>query len=188
MNIETITKADHLKFIEIFEQWLELKSCQQLASKMNITIRKAELADAKAISELILPLVEKYVCPTCDASVHAVLLGSMSEQSIASNLSSNYAYVIAVTPDNDVVGVAGVRDYAHLYHLFVSDNYQGKGLSRALWTAIQAQSLLHGNSGRFTVNSALNAESVYARFGFKRTEGIRNRQGMVDIPMALEVI
>lgn len=154
---------------------------------MNITIRKAKLADAKAISELILPLAEKYVCPTCNASVHAVLLGSMSEQSIASYLSANYAYVVAVTPANDIVGVAGIRDYAHLYHLFVSDNYQGKGLSRKLWSAIQTQSLQQGNSGRFTVNSALNAESVYARFGFKRIEGIRNRQGMVDIPMVLEV-
>ncbi|MFA0492056.1 GNAT family N-acetyltransferase [Vibrio splendidus] len=39
----------------------------------------------------------------------------------------------------------------------------------------------------FTVNSAVNAESVYSRFGFKRTEGIRNRQGMIDIPMLLDL-
>ena len=37
----------------------------------------------------------------------------------------------------------------------------------------------------FTVNSAVNAEHVYLNFGFKRINGVRNRGGMVDIPMKL---
>ncbi|WP_372771419.1 GNAT family N-acetyltransferase [Pseudoalteromonas sp.] len=41
------------------------------------------------------------------------------------------------------------------------------------------------NGSNFTVNSAVNAEIVYLRFGFKRIDGVRNREGMVDIPMAL---
>jgi N-acetylglutamate synthase-like GNAT family acetyltransferase len=155
---------------------------------MSINIRKAVTSDAKSISELILPLAEKYVCPTCDSSVHSVLLGSMSEDNIETYLSTNYSYVVAVNSNDEVVGVAGVRDYSHLYHLFVDDNNQGKGLSRQLWEAVKEESLINGNSGHFTVNSAINAESVYLRFGFKRIEGVRNRQGMVDIPMVLETV
>ncbi|MCE0495557.1 GNAT family N-acetyltransferase [Vibrio salinus] len=155
---------------------------------MLINIRQAVINDAKAISELIVPLTEKYVCPSCDVAVHRVLLGSMSEESIERYLSENYAYVVAVTPENDVIGVAGIRAYSHLYHLFVNDDYQGEGLSRRLWEAIKMESLRNGNCGRFTVNSAMNAESVYARFGFKRTAGVRNRRGMVDIPMALDMV
>ncbi|ELA7158718.1 GNAT family N-acetyltransferase [Vibrio parahaemolyticus] len=153
---------------------------------MSINIRKAEISDAKSISELILPLTEKYVCPTCDASVQGILLDSMSEESIGKCLSTNYDYVVAVTTNNEVVGVAGVRDNSHLYHLFVDDNFQGKGLSRKLWETIKKEAIKNGNRGAFTVNSAVNAENVYLRFGFKRTEGIRNRQGMVDIPMMFE--
>ncbi|WP_105259156.1 GNAT family N-acetyltransferase [Pseudoalteromonas sp. T1lg88] len=153
---------------------------------MSIHIRKAEISDAKSISELILPLTNKYVCPTCDVSVHSILLDSMSKENIEKYLSTNYDYVVAVTENNEVVGVAGVRDNSHLYHLFVDDNFQGNGLSRKLWETIKEKAIKNGNSGAFTVNSAVNAENVYLRFGFKRTEGIRNQQGMVDIPMVLK--
>ncbi|OMO31593.1 GNAT family N-acetyltransferase [Vibrio sp. 10N.222.47.A9] len=154
---------------------------------MSVNIRNAEISDSKAISELILPLAKKYVCPTCDASAHDILLNSMSEENVGKYLSTNYNYVIAVTANDEVVGVAGVQDNSHLYHLFVDDNFQGNGLSRQLWEAVKEESIKNGNSGIFTVNSAVNAESVYSRFGFKRTEGIRNRQGMIDIPMLLDL-
>ncbi|MFA0717055.1 GNAT family N-acetyltransferase [Vibrio splendidus] len=154
---------------------------------MSVNIRSAEISDSKAISELILPLAKKYVCPTCDASAHDILLNSMSEENVGKYLSTNYNYVIAVTANDEVVGVAGVRDNSHLYHLFVDDNFQDNGLSRQLWEAVKEESIKNGNSGIFTVNSAVNAESVYSRFGFKRTEGIRNRQGMIDIPMLLDL-
>ncbi|WP_051435638.1 GNAT family N-acetyltransferase [Shewanella fidelis] len=153
---------------------------------MNIQIREAQLCDAKSISELIVPLVKKYVCPDCDASVHDVLLGSMSEQRIESYISSNYCYFVAVSQNKEVIGVAGIRDNSHLYHLFVHDNFQGLGLSRKLWQAAKQQAILKGNQGRFTVNSALGAETVYLNFGFKRIAGIRREKGMVDIPMLLE--
>ncbi|NBI52978.1 GNAT family N-acetyltransferase [Photobacterium alginatilyticum] len=31
----------------------------------------------------------------------------------------------------------------------------------------------------------MNAEGVYLKFGFERIDGIRERNGMVDIPMKL---
>ncbi|TKB50293.1 GNAT family N-acetyltransferase [Ferrimonas sediminicola] len=152
---------------------------------MNIHIRVATTDDAKAISRLIQPLTRKHVCPTCDESVHDALLASMSPQSMASYLSSNHFYVVAATHDNEIVGVAGIRDYEHLYHLFVDDRFQGQGLSRRLWDEVKAASLHHGNGGRFTVNSALNAERIYRHFGFQPRGGVRDRQGMRDIPMVL---
>ncbi|MCE9678675.1 GNAT family N-acetyltransferase [Shewanella sp. AS1] len=155
---------------------------------MSINIRKAVISDAKAISVLILRLTKKYVCPTCDLSVHSVLLDSMSEENIKTYLSANYFYAVAVNMNDDIVGVAGIRDYSHLYHLFVDEGSQGKGLSRQLWEVVKDESLKNGNSGHFTVNSAVNAESVYLSFGFNRTEGIRNRDGVVDIPMALDTV
>uniref|UniRef100_UPI0016807B3D GNAT family N-acetyltransferase n=1 Tax=Pseudoalteromonas sp. S16_S37 TaxID=2720228 RepID=UPI0016807B3D len=150
-------------------------------------IRKATLHDAQAISQLITTLTEKYVCPTCEDSARDILRNSMSVQCIASYLSDNYLYMVAINERDEIVGVAGIKDSSHLYHLFVSDDYQGLGLSRRLWECVKAQALNNGNTGRFTVNSALNAESVYLRFGFKRLEGVRNRQGVLDIPMALEI-
>ncbi|NOU51472.1 GNAT family N-acetyltransferase [Pseudoalteromonas sp. JBTF-M23] len=153
---------------------------------MTIGIRKAAVSDAAAISQLITTLTEKYVCPTCEDSAGDILRSSMSVQRVTSYLSSNYLYMVATTENNEIVGVAGIKDNCHLYHLFVSDDYQGLGLSRRLWECVKQQALNNGNTGRFTVNSAINAEDVYLRFGFKRLEGVRNRQGVLDIPMVLE--
>ncbi|WP_105902160.1 GNAT family N-acetyltransferase [Vibrio gangliei] len=153
---------------------------------MSINIRKATKKDAETISQLIVFLTKKYVCPTCDESVHETLLNSMSPESVEKYLSENHYYVVATTPSGEIVGVAGIRDNVHLYHLFVSDNYQGKGLSRKLWESVKKVALDNGNNGHFTVNSAINAESVYLKFGFKRIDGVRHRAGMVDIPMVLE--
>lgn len=153
---------------------------------MNINIRHADIEDAKAISDLVVAMTDKYVCPTCDPAVRDMLLGSMSTERIEQYLSEGYLYVVALDCAEKVVGVAGIRDYSHLFHLFVDDENQGKGLSRKLWDKVKEAALRNGNCGRFTVNSALNAESVYLRFGFKRIDGIRNRNGMVDIPMILD--
>lgn len=154
---------------------------------MSINIRKATKIDAEAISRLLVRLTEKHVCPTCDKSVHEALLNSMSPESVEKYLSENHFYMVAITPGGEIIGVAGIRDNSHLYHLFVSDNYQGKGLSRKLWETVKNVALDNGNNGCFTVNSAVNAEGVYLKFGFKRTAGIRNRAGMVDVPMFLEI-
>ncbi|NOH30745.1 GNAT family N-acetyltransferase [Vibrio mediterranei] len=154
---------------------------------MHFTIRKARASDALAISQLIIPLTKKYVCPDCDESVHNVLLDSMSPERIEGYMASNYSYVVAVSESNEVIGVGGVRDNTHLYHLFVHDEYQGKGLSRQLWENVKGVALQNGNKGRFTVNSALSAENVYLKFGFKRIHGVRREKGMVDIPMVLDV-
>jgi len=154
---------------------------------LTITIRKAHANDARAISELIVPLTKRYICPTCEASAYELLLGSMSEEKIATYLVSNFDYLVAETKNKEVIGVGGMRDNSHLYHLFVSDQYQGQGLSRQLWDCLKEQAMIKGNRGAFSVNSAVNAEAVYSSFGFKRKAGIRNQHGVIDIPMVLEV-
>lgn len=154
---------------------------------MSVNIRDATLDDVKGIHALIVPLTKKYICPTCAPSVQDSLLNSMSETNIINNLFNNYHYAVAVNERNDVIGVAGIRDLSHLHHLFVHEKYQGTGVSRKLWEQVKLQALKNGNSGRFTVNSAINAENTYLRFGFIRIDDIRHRDGMVDIPMVLDM-
>ncbi|OLQ90300.1 GNAT family N-acetyltransferase [Vibrio panuliri] len=154
---------------------------------MCVTIRRATIDDAKQISELIVPLTKKYVCPTWEQDAHHVVLESMSAENVASYIANDYYYLIAEDEHQSVIGVACMRDFSHLYHLFVAEKHQGKGVSRLLWQRLKSVSLKQGNQGRFTVNAAINSEQVYAKFGFKRTQGVRKRRGMVDVPMELTV-
>ncbi|MYM58748.1 GNAT family N-acetyltransferase [Vibrio sp. OCN044] len=152
-----------------------------------IRLIQAEIKHAQPISELIQALAKKYVCPTCDESFHETLLGSMTSQSIKEYIQSGYQYHIAIDPESNIIAVIGMRDSNHLYHLFVSDDYQGQGIARKLWEMAKSASLRHTRHTHFTVNSAVNAEHVYKNFGFKRIAGIRTRGGMVDVPMRLDL-
>lgn len=154
---------------------------------MNCHIREAIIEDAQPISNLIIPLTKKYVCPDCDESMHDLLLDSMSAENVKTYLTGNFSYHVAVGDDDRILGVVGVRDFSHLYHLFVHESVHGKGIARKMWEVALQDCLVKGSKGRFTVNSAVRAEDVYLRLGFTRIDGIRNRQGMVDIPMKLEL-
>lgn len=149
-------------------------------------IRKAQSGDAKAISELITCLTEKYILPTWDEKAHELLISSMSVSSVEHYLTQGYVYHLAENEQNDLIGVVATRDNSPLYHLFVREDYKGQGLSRTLWEQAKAGCISKGNPGVFTVNSAVNAEPVYLSFGFRRVDGIRNREGAVDIPMRLD--
>lgn len=154
---------------------------------MTITIREATIEDAEQISNLIIPLTQKFVCPTWDESVHHIVLNSMSADKIAEYIASNYYYLVVEDQNQQLIAVGGIRDFSHLYHLFVKEDHQGQGLSSQLWQLLMSKALENGNPGSFTVNSALNAEEVYTRFGFKRIDGVRNHKGMVDVPMAMTI-
>ena len=148
-------------------------------------IRKAELDDVEAISLLITPLVIKYILPTCSKEGGLLILNSMAPNCISNYLDAGHVYHVAEL-NSELIGVVGMKENAHLYHLFIADSQQGKGLSRTLWELARDVCLANGNEGKFTVNSALNATDVYLKFGFVPVSGVRERAGIKDMPMELE--
>lgn len=158
-----------------------------MRAEPRITLKNATLGDEKNISELITPLMKKYVFPTIEAAAHDIVIESVSEKSIKNYLSENHQYMLAIKGGSKLVGVIGMRDKSHLLHLFVCESIQGSGVSRMLWEAMKEKILAEYDIEQFTVNSAINAKSVYLSFGFFETQGIRNRSGMIDIPMVLNI-
>jgi len=149
-------------------------------------IRKAQRSDIDAISELIIPLVEHTILPTCSEQGAKLLLASMSCASIEKYFVEGCQYYVAQLSEQ-IIGVIGIKDNSHLYHLFVAHQHQGYGYARALWLHAKEQCLKAGNNGRFTVNSALSAVAVYQHWGFIPLTGVRERHGVKDMPMMLTI-
>jgi GNAT superfamily N-acetyltransferase len=84
------------------------------------------------------------------------------------------------------VGVAGIRDTTHVYHLFVAEAFHRQGLATSLWEIAKAAALAAGNPGRFTVYSSLHAVPVYERFGFRATGPEVHKHGVAFVPMELD--
>lgn len=147
-------------------------------------IRPAVESDIESISRLIVPLVEKYILPTCSHSGGQILKNSMSKDRIQEYYDSGCQYLVG-TNNGTIIAVIGIRNNSHLYHLFVADSHKGKGCAKALWKYAKRVCIEEYSTQKFTVNCALNAAPMYEKWGFKALSGVREHLGIKDVPMQL---
>ena len=147
-------------------------------------IREATIRDAAEISALIRPLAEKYI--TCKFSPVGTqcLLTSMEPVAIERYFKFGFKYHVAVE-DDVLAGVVGVRENKHVYHLFVADEFRGRGLARELWHIARDTCRKAGNTGEFTVNSSTFAVEMYRKFGFAKSGPPETKTGVTSVPMRI---
>lgn len=144
-------------------------------------IRLATVDDAGSISALILPLAEKFITHEFSEQGSRKLLGGMTPVAIRRYINSGFRYHVA-EQSGRIVGVVATRDNSHLYHLFVAEPYQGRGLARQLWREARQACREAGNAGEYTVNSSRLAVGMYERLGFRRQQE-RIVEGVAAIAM-----
>jgi GNAT superfamily N-acetyltransferase len=147
----------------------------------DVVIRPAAIEDAAAISRLVSSLTTHYIAGDCTEQGLAHVLASMSPDAIGGYMQAGYRYWVAESPGL-LAGVLGIRDHAHVYHLFVAEACQRQGIARALWQVGRDACLEAGNPGELTVNASSWARPVYERFGFV-AEGTLARNGVTAVRM-----
>ncbi len=128
-------------------------------------IRSATIEDAAAISQLVTASAREHIAPTLSAAGLAHLLAEMEQESVAARIRHGYKFFVALESDA-LIGIAAVRPPAHLYYLFVDTRHQRKGIGRQLWNRTYDWITSSTGDEPITVNSSLNAVSVYERLGF----------------------
>ncbi len=149
-----------------------------------MNIRLASINDAETISALIYALTEKYVVAEFPAHSANALLASMLPEGIRKQMHTGCRYHVAEL-DGQVIGVIGMKDNKHLYHLFVAEAQHRKGIARSLWQTAMTTCRSAGYTGGFTVNSSRHTQAVYEQFGFVAQSVSRKRDGVISIPMVL---
>ena len=143
-----------------------------------MSIRKAEISDAAEIRTLVLSLAHFYLedkdspLPTWLA---ATLDQGAFEQRLASSGFDHFVYL----NNGRIGGYIALKDKHHLYHLFVAEDQQGKGIARKLWGHL----LTACPSDRYSVRSSLHAVAVYKRFGFIESGDMASKDGVGFQPM-----
>jgi GNAT superfamily N-acetyltransferase len=149
-----------------------------------LEIRRATARDAKPISTLIKGLAHFFTLHPQGQGAD-VFLQSIEPAAIEGYISApNFSYFVGYG-EHRLAGVVAIRDNTHLYHLFVAQEYQGRGWSRQLWEHAKEVALSEGNHQGFTVNSTPHAVPVYERFGFKATGPRVEANGIAFVPMQL---
>lgn len=149
-----------------------------------MAIRPATVADAPAVSSLILGL-RHLLTIRPDGQGAEKFLATLEPEPLALLLADPRFRYFVLELDGQLAGAVAMRDDSHLYHLFVAQPFQGRGLARRLWDYVRGDAIARGNPGQFTVNSSVFAEPVYRGFGFVATGGRQEVDGLAFTPMQL---
>ena len=141
-------------------------------------IRKANEGDAPTIKDLVTSLSHFYL-EDKKASLPQWFLNTLEvsafEQRIVSTDFVNYVY----TESDIIIGYIAIKDTSHVYHLFVAEGHQGRGVSTELWKFTKSEL----SSPTFTVRSSIYAVPVYKAFGFQESGAASSKDGICFQPM-----
>lgn len=145
-----------------------------------MTVRSATREEVPQIARLVHSLAHFYL-DDAQTTLPEWFAETLSLSSFVTRVTSpeyrNWVYEV----DGLVVGYIALKGESHLYHLFVAEEQQGKGIAKALW-----ESAVRGSSANaFTVRSSLFAVPVYKRFGFVASGPVGTKDGISFQPMAL---
>jgi len=151
-----------------------------------IIIRKATVTDCSEISALISRNAKSLLKNDFDGDGLTFFLNAASEQSISEYMEQGFNYMVALAR-HEIVGVIAIKDFQHMFHLFVDRAHHKKGIAKQLWTKISEESIALGQTDKFTLNSTSYALPVYQCWGFIVTDELQTRHGISYTPMELNV-
>ena len=149
-----------------------------------VAIRPMHQTDIPAVARLLRDLAEKFIVHEFSDAARQSFLSKNDQIAIEKFVADGFRYHIA-TIGNELVGFVGIRDNRHLYHLFVAETFQHRGIGRKLWRVAHDECRSRGHVGPFTVNSSTHAVPVYERFGFRRVRPTEDHDGVLFKPMKL---
>jgi len=148
--------------------------------------RPATPDDIENISKLLCDLSERFITGDFSSEGKQTLLETLTPGGIEKSMQSGFRYHVA-EEEGQLVGVIGMKENSHLYHLFVAESFQRRGIARKLWQIAMKECLERGNPGEFTVNSSRHAQGAYEKFGFVAVSGPMEKGGVIFFPMKLIV-
>lgn len=141
-------------------------------------IRTANITDVPQLADLAKSLAHYYLSDP-SGGLPSWLADTLTYEAFASRLSSAEYFNFVYEEDGSVIAYISINKNGHLYHLFVAEQFQGKGISRLLWEC--AKKSCQCNS--YSLRSSLYAIPVYKRFGFSESGPVRTKDGVSFQPM-----
>ncbi|MFC5525647.1 GNAT family N-acetyltransferase [Rhodanobacter ginsengisoli] len=155
---------------------------------MRIRYRLGRPQDARAIGVLARRVTRRWILPDQPDSAAPLLLAGMKARAIRKKIVAGQRFHLAWLDGERLVGVAAMRDDAHLFQFFVSTRLQRQGIARQLWQRVMRDAVRRAGTRHFTLKSSAMAEPVYRRFGFVPSgPHIVSDTGLITRPMHLDL-
>jgi GNAT superfamily N-acetyltransferase len=170
-----------------YKKWVLLKHLSDGLMVEQIRIRDLEGDEIGEAHTLVSSVFDEFVAPLfSDEGIHE--FKSFIEPSRLIERLRADSFILVAEIDGEMVGVIGVRDWSHVFLLFVKSNHQRKGIARLLLLeALKRCKKAKPDLEKITVNSSPNAMGTYRRMGFIQTSEEQLANGIRYIPMVLHL-
>ena len=148
------------------------------------TLEEDEIAQAHA---LVSAVFDEFVAPLFSDEGIRELKAFIAPHKLMERLKTN-SFMLAAEIGGELVGVIGVRDWNHVFLLFIRGDQQGKGIAKSLLAeSLQRCQEAKPDLATVTVNSSPNAVGAYRRMSFIPTSEEQLTNGIRYIPMMLDL-
>ena len=154
-----------------------------MTGKVDIIIREARVNDAREISDLTIRLLHTFLQPDLTEEGENILLETLRPEAVRERIESGQYSTYLALEGNKVVGIISMKEVTHLYHLFVSESHQGRGIAKKLWETALRECLSDRQIKEITVNASGYAVGFYQKIGFSPTGPAEWKNGIRSTPM-----
>ncbi len=139
----------------------------------------------KEILELVRRVFLEFCSSDCDQFGLKVFNDFIEEYNfIERNKTNSVAFYAKY--NEAIIGMVEMRDNNHICLLFVDKHYHGKGVARKLMQEVTQLARLN-KSKQIDVNASLYSVAIYEKLGFRKTEEIKEVNGIKFYPMVLDI-
>jgi GNAT superfamily N-acetyltransferase len=152
-----------------------------------IKIREPESDDIEKALGLVSSVFDEFVAPLFSEEGNSQFKSFIEPSNLEKRLQEN-GFMLIAEIDRNIVGVIALRDWSHIFLLFVDGKKQRKGIAKKLLDEALQRCEYEGHlPEKLTVNSSPNAVEAYRRMGFEQVEEEEVRHGIRAVPMAMNL-
>lgn len=152
-----------------------------------VTVRLMETGEVDAVSALVLSSFEEFIAPEYTEQGVAEFRRYAAPEAIRQRVDTDH-FVMVAEVDDRLAGMIEMREANHVALLFVATPFHRRGVARRLLDgALTHARTARPDLARVTVNSSSHGVPVYEKLGFRQTGPERAVNGIVFIPMAMQL-
>jgi len=152
----------------------------------NLTLRYGpyKLGQEKAITAMIWDVFCEFEAPEYSDEGIKIFKEFINSQRLANDIRNNGFKIYCCFEDDALVGVLALRNLTHISLLFVKKSHHKRGIAKELLNLAIGNILLDNpDTKELTVNSSPYAVKIYYRLGFTATDTMREKNGILYMPM-----
>ncbi len=143
-------------------------------------IRPAEIADFPVIASMLHALALEFIVPGMTTGAASMFLRANDEEALLAYRVAGHVTSVAVI-DDQIAGFIAIRPPSHVFHLFVAQQWQRRGVARALWEHVVKHACV--DTVTYTVNASPYAVPAYLALGYQCSGPLACHKGVSYQPM-----